>query len=400
MLLRAPASVLSAFWVRASLVLVMCLADASAAGPALPAIGDAAQVSISGISSGAAMAVQYAVAHSGTVSGVGVIAGPGWGCAQGRVSQAINACMCTRNPPPATLRQARQLAASGAIDKLTGEHPSRLSRAFAFHSPDDATVHARSGEAGIAFLKDFIGQPPAVDRGNAQDGSNHAGHGIIAPDGSDSCTASTADSSYVRRCGDEDNARDLLRALLPNVPFDADRRATDIPDGDLQPFDQAPFIDAVLATRPYIAPDALAWYVWPYRSERRNRLDMASTGYFYVPPSCRAAGAHCGVHVALHGCKQDVKSFARTTGYVHWAELFHQIMVFPAVQPSGSPVSESCSAGEVPAAADSAWIQPNPNGCWDWWGYLDGADRTRYLGQTAPQIQVIEGIVRALTQAH
>lgn len=374
------------------------LAKLALAASALPAIGDPQQVSISGISSGAAMAVQYAVAHSGKVTGVGAIAGPGWGCAQGRVSQAINACMCTRSHPPATLSQARQLAASGAIDRLTSGHPSRLSRAFVFHSPDDATVHAQSGDAGIAFLQDFIGQPPTVDRGNAQDGSAHAGHGILAPNGGDSCNASSSDSSYVRRCGEEDNARDLLRALLPNVPFDASRRLQDVPDGDLQPFDQTPFIDEVLATRPYIAPDALWWYAWPYRSDRRNRLDMAATGYIYVPPSCRAADARCGVHVALHGCKQDVKTFAKTTGYIHWAELFRQIMVFPAVQQGNAPVSESCSASAVPAAADSAWIQPNPNGCWDWWGYLDGVDRTRYLGQTAPQMQVIERIVRALTR--
>lgn len=376
----------------------MQTATPSWAAPALPAIGDPKHVSISGISSGAAMAVQYAVAHSGTVSGVGAIAGPGWGCAQGRVSQALNTCLCTRETPPSTLNQARQLAASGAIDGLASGHPTALSRAFVFHSPDDATVHARSGEAGIAFLKDFIGQAPTVDRGNASDGSNHAGHGILAPDGTDSCAATPKDSSYVRHCGDEDNARDIFRALFPQVPFDASRRTADIPVGDLQAFDQNPFIDEVLATRPTIAPDTLWWYAWPYRSDRRNRLDMAPTGHLYVPPSCRAAHSRCGVHVALHGCKQDVKAFALTTGYMHWAELYRQIVVFPAVQQGGNPVSESCSAGAVPGLADSAWIQPNPNGCWDWWGYLDGADRTRYLTRAAPQMQVIDHILRALTR--
>ena len=376
----------------------MQAAPLSWAAPALPAKGDPKQVSISGISSGAAMAVQYAVAHSGTLSGVGAIAGPGWACAQGRVSQALNTCLCTRETPPSTLEQARKLAASGGIDKLASGRPTALSRAFVFHSADDATVRAPSGEASIAFLQGFIGQPPTVDRGNASDGSDHAGHGILSPGGTDSCTTSPKDSSYVRRCGDEDNARDLLRALFPQVPFDASRRTQDIPASELQAFDQNPFIDEVLATRPTIAPDALWWYTWPYRSDRRNRLDMADTGYLYVPPSCRATGTRCGVHVALHGCKQDVKAFAITTGYLHWAELYRQIMVFPAVRQGSSPVSESCSAGAVPSLADSAWIQPNPNGCWDWWGYLDGTDRTRYLTRSAPQMQVIERIVRALTR--
>lgn len=368
------------------------------AATALPAIGDPDKVSISGISSGAAMAVQYAVAHSRTVTGVGAIAGPGWGCAQGRISQAVNACMCVRDAPPTTLHQARQFASAGAIDHLMSGKPQRLSRAFVFHSPDDATVKAAAGEVGMAFLRDFIGQPPTVDRGNASDGSDHAGHGILSPEGSDSCEAGLHDSSYVRHCGGKDNARDLLRALFPEVPFDLGQRVDDIPDSELQPFDQTPFIDEVTAASPYIAPDTLWLYFWPYRSDRRDRLDMATTGYLYVPPVCRTAGTRCGVHVALHGCKQDVKAFARTTGYKHWAQLYRLIIVYPAVKQSDQPVSESCAAGAVPTVADSAWIQPNPNGCWDWWGYLDGNDRTRYLTQAAPQMQVIERIVRALTR--
>ena len=52
--------------------------------------GNASDVSVSGVSSGAAMAVQYAVGHSASIAGVGSIAGPPWGCADGSASQAIN----------------------------------------------------------------------------------------------------------------------------------------------------------------------------------------------------------------------------------------------------------------------------------------------------------------------
>lgn len=393
-------------WLTALLWLGLSAVGPASAGPAtLPAIAEPGQVSISGISSGAAMAVQYAVAHSASVSGVGAIAGPAWGCAQGSVSQAINTCMCVRDTPPATLSLARQFASSGAIDRLMSGKPQGLSRAFVFHSPDDATVKPASGEAGIAFLRDFIGQPPAVDRGHAGNGSNRAGHGILSPEGRDSCQASAQDSSYVRRCGDEDNARDAFRALFPDVPVDASQPGEEVPDSALQPFDQTPFIDAVTASSPYIAPDSLWLYFWPYRSDRRDRLDMATTGYVYVPPVCREAlrpgssQAACGVHVALHGCKQDVRTFARTTGYARWAGLYRQIIVYPAIRQTDAPVSESCGGPAITPLADSAWIQPNPNGCWDWWGYLDGNDRTRYLTQAAPQMQVIERIVRALTRS-
>jgi hypothetical protein len=48
--------------------------------------------------------------------------------------------------------------------------------------------------------------------------------------------------------------------------------------------------------------------------------------------------------------------------------------------------------------ADAAWIEPNPNGCWDWWGYLDtSSDKGRYLTKQAPQIRVLEGIVAEVT---
>ena len=43
--------------------------------------------------------------------------------------------------------------------------------------------------------------------------------------------------------------------------------------------------------------------------------------------------------------------------------------------------------------------EPNPLGCWDWWGYLDpGTGGDRYLTKDAPQIKVIEGIIVELTK--
>lgn len=363
-----------------------------------PQVATPNQVSISGISSGAAMAVQFAVAHSKTVRGVAEIAGPGWGCAQGRISQAVNDCLCTRDPLPSRVDQARSLAKQGLIDPLHDDKPQGLSRAFVFHSMGDATVLAPSGQASVSFLTDFIGAAPIVDWGNGQDDSDHAGHGFIAPTGGDACRADGHEQTYVRHCGGEDNARDLFKALYPDVPTTPADRVADIPDADLQPFDQQPYIDAVKGKGAYIAPDDLAFYFWPTRSERRQNLDMAATGYVYVPPSCRMADAHCRVHIALHGCKQDARVFAQQAGYDNWAEHYRVIVVYPALQPSGSPVSEACSAGEVSTWLDSAWAKPNPNGCWDWWGYLDGGDNTRYLTKAAPQMQVLERIIEALTR--
>lgn len=355
------------------------------------------EVTVSGISSGAAMALQFAVANSASVSGVAAIAGPSWGCAKGLVSTAINDCMCGRQTLPSALPLARELAERGAIDPLHEGRPRALSRGFIFHSPLDATVVASTGEASAAFLASFIGTPPTVDRGNAADGSSRAGHGILSPGGKDRCEASAQDRSYVRQCGQDDNARDLFHALFPSVVQDPARRLTQVSASDLQPFDQRPFIQAVTRSGDYIAPDTLAFFFYPARSERRQRLDMAATGYVHVPPSCRQAGARCGLHIAFHGCKQQVREFALTTGYVPWAEQHRQIILFPAIDQGASPVSEACSSGAINKVVDTAWYQPNPNGCWDWWGYLDGVDRTRHLTRNSLQMRVIEQMVRAIT---
>jgi len=383
----------------AGLCTLLTAAHTSLAQPLspLPRGAHIEQVTVSGISSGAAMALQYAVAHSASVNGVAAIAGPSWGCAKGFVSTAINDCMCGRQAVPSALPLAQELARSGAIDPLANGRPQALSRGFIFHSPLDATVVASTGQASATFLASFIGTPPVVDNGNSSDDSDHAGHGIISPGGTDRCEAGPKDHSYVRQCGQEDNARDLFHALFPEVSQDRSLRRTTVSAADIQPFDQRPFVRAVTRSGEYIAPDALALFFYPVRSERRQRLDMAATGYFHVPPSCRQAGARCGLHIAFHGCKQQVREFALTTGYVNWAELHKQIILFPAIDQGSSPVSESCSSGALNKVVDTAWYQPNPNGCWDWWGYLDGTERTRYLTRNSPQMRVVEQMVKAIT---
>src|SRR3954454_10952825 len=63
--------------------------------------GDPHQVSISGLSSGGAMALQYAVAHSSSMIGVGSVAGPAWDCAEGDLAKAMQVCMNKQGTPQA-----------------------------------------------------------------------------------------------------------------------------------------------------------------------------------------------------------------------------------------------------------------------------------------------------------
>lgn len=374
-------------------------------GQGLMRKGDSMDVSISGVSSGAAMALQYAVAHSGSITGLGSIAGTGWGCADGRVSQAINDCMCGHQQVASKIDTARDLATKGDIDPLVSEKPQALKQAYVFHSAGDSVVVKESEYANIDFITSFIGKPPIVDWGNPEEGSDQAGHGIVAPQGNDSCPPSEKDTTYVRQCGVEDNAGKLFLALYgqQGSAYDVTQRIKDIPESEVWQFDQQSIINDVKNLNSTIAPDRLFFW-FPYKGYRRKNLDMAKTGYIYVPPSCRDKSSSdkikCRVHIALHGCKQNAKNFAVIGGYNNWAEHYKVIVVYPAVQPSGSQVKESCRVTPISPLLNMSSVEINPNGCWDWWGYLDTGwpNELRYLTKKAPQMQVIERIISAVTK--
>jgi acetyl esterase/lipase len=117
--------------------------------------GDPKQVSISGLSSGGAMALQYAVAHSSSIIGVGSIAGPAWSCAEGDLSHAMQVCLKGQGTPQAKTDLARQLAAAGKVDSLPGNATSALKQSFVFQSGHDEVVNPRSGRVKCGFSHRF-----------------------------------------------------------------------------------------------------------------------------------------------------------------------------------------------------------------------------------------------------
>ncbi len=85
------------------------------------------------------MAVQFGVAFSSIVRGIGVFAGGPFGCSQGSSVTAQTACEAASTAPDVTplIAQTKTLAASGAIDA-----PANLAstRVFLFGGADDAVV--------------------------------------------------------------------------------------------------------------------------------------------------------------------------------------------------------------------------------------------------------------------
>jgi len=103
-------------------------------------------------------------------------------------------------------------------------------------------------------------------------------------------------------------------------------------------------------------------------------LSLGPRAYLYVPTGCQTSDANCRLHVAFHGCQQYITviqlQYVEHTGFNGWAEANDILVLYPQ-------------------AISSTFSPSNPNGCWDWWGYLS-AD---YSLKSGPQIQFTKTII-------
>jgi hypothetical protein len=127
-----------------------------AAAPSLPSYNaDIAQTSISGISSGAFMAVQFGTAWSSIIKGVGAIAGGPFGCSGGLGATALSSCM-GGSPTidlQALFERTDAWSRSGAIDDiglLAGE------KIYLFNGYNDSVVARTVSNALSAFYGHYL----------------------------------------------------------------------------------------------------------------------------------------------------------------------------------------------------------------------------------------------------
>lgn len=137
----------------AAFTITLAAAPAGArAAPPLPALrADANRVSVSGLSSGAYMALQYQVAYSASVVGVGVIAGGPYYCAAGSVANTDLCRGLVPNMVPDSGRlvaAAQGFAASGQIDPLANLQRARI---YLFSGTKDTLVRQSAVDATWSF---------------------------------------------------------------------------------------------------------------------------------------------------------------------------------------------------------------------------------------------------------
>lgn len=308
------------------------------AAPPLPALDADEATTVSGVSSGAYMAVQFHVAHSARVKGAGALAGGPYYCAQGSLWTAYYNCMKPGGfsplPSIAALRdETERLAAKGRVDPTAYLASGRV---WLFTGLKDDTVTREVVEGLHAFYSGYK-TATVIVRDKA------AGHAMVTEDaGNQDCGVSR--SPFINDC-DYDAAGELLKHLLGPLALPAAK-----PAGRLESFDQKPF--------------------------GGHSISMDDEAFAYIPKACEMQ--RCRVHVAFHGCRQGraaVKDqFAREAGYNRWADTNRIIVLYPQ------------------AIARWWWIY-NPNGCWDWWGY-SGAE---YHTKDGPQIRAVKGMLERLS---
>lgn len=332
-----------------------------AAGPnpiPLPSYrADIKQTSVSGLSSGGFMAVQFAVAYSSIVKGAGVVAGGPYYCARGDVLNATSKCSCTgfsffgfsfcQVAPGATdiaqlIAITDQNARDGTVDATSNLKRQRI---WMFSGALDSIVPSPV----MDDLKDYFLH--YIDRANIQYRKDvQAEHAMPSDTYGNACK--NLGAPYINNCK-FDAAGELLKWIY-GVNLH-DRNNANL-HGKVIEFDQSEFV----------------------RDHDPESHGMAKSGFAYVPSDCDgAAQGACRIHVAFHGCEQNVSmigdKFINYAGYNQWADTNHIIVLYPQTKPS---------------------LVSNPKGCWNWFDF--GHDDPAYAKKNGYQPAAVKAMIDRL----
>jgi hypothetical protein len=294
-----------------------------------------AATSVSGLSAGGMMAEQLLIAASDRFIGAAVIAGGIYGCAQNNVITAQTLCM--RTPENIQVSQFLKIATTYANKRQIPPLGNlKNKKIFILNGTEDSVVHPVAGQKLLEFSQALI---PA--KNIATEFDLKAGHGFPTINIGNACHEEA--SPWLNKCN-----YDTTQHLLEFIYGSRLRRGKAL-SKNLFKFNQSEF--------------------------NVDGSTLANDGYVYIPNQCQNSPGRCGVHVALHGCRQSPlyvqETFMTMTGYNDWAEANGLIILYPVVSLSLN----------------------NPKSCFDWWGYT-GAN---YLTRKGPQIESIVKMVDRLT---
>lgn len=275
----------------------------------------ARQFSVSGVSSGAAMAIQLHISHSSDVVGAGIIAGPPYYCAQGSSILATTSCMTTPYliNLNSLLQYAQEQSKAGTIDNLSNL-TSNTTGVFIFSGLLDTVVNQLVVRQVEKFYGNFISSSKIYSIYSVS-----AEHAWVTNFWGSACVY--LGLPFVNNCL-VDGAGLILKQIYGSL-----QPSVATVSHNLISFDQTKYVNPVAGV-------------------------MANTGYIYIPTNCQSSPDTCRVHLALHGCSQNfgtvAYSFILENGLNGYAESNNIIIIYPQTSIS---------------------LSKNPEGCWDWWGF-------------------------------
>lgn len=316
------------------------------------------ETSVSGLSSGGFMAVQFQVAFSSIIKGAGVVAGGPYFCARDDQNTATGVCSCTGfggcQPGsaniPALVNATNANAAAGSIDPTSGLAEDRI---WMFSGSLDSIVPPPVMDGLEDYYRQFATSANVFyEKGIA------AQHAMPTDAFGSSCA--TLGDPFINDC-DYDTAGKLLEWIYGTL----NPKNTGALGGTFIEFDQEAFLSAPA------------------------EHGMSQKGWAYVPAPC-SGGAACKVHIVFHGCKQYPESFlpggpggrfgdtyVQKTGYNAWADTNNIVVLYPQ--------ANAMTVG-------TRLPRVNPNGCWDWWGYDDG----EYAKKSGRQMAAVRAMLAQL----
>ena len=169
---------------------------------------DIHNTSVSGLSSGAAMAVQLDVAYSSIFRGAGIIAGPPYLCADGSSTTAQDVCMAAKRPIDVAelVRVTRKSAEDGDIDPLANLRNQRI---WLFSGGADSVVKRSAVIDTEKYYKSFVSNANVLgecwdrDRADAHRACTTSEH-AMPTDGHGSRSCSVRRDPYINDCGYDD----------------------------------------------------------------------------------------------------------------------------------------------------------------------------------------------------
>jgi len=320
--------------------------------PPLGAYGiDIRQTSVSGVSSGGAMAAQMHVSHSSIMRGVGVIAGVTYDCANSSLSTSaqrfIQGLQCLPGnvdyAQQSIARTAAAAAVPGAIDDPTANLPRQ--KVWLFSGYNDGSVRRGAMNTVNTYYRNYAAP------GNVfYQTDNRAPHALITNGYGGPCLGVNA--KYINDCG-----YDAAGYLLQHIYGYLNPPTSSAAGGSALSFDQREFV----------------------AGGNPKSIGLADTGYVYIPNSCQPA-TPCHVHIVFHGCKQYAEKIGdgvyRRGGYNQWASTNQIIVLYPQATASTE----------------------NPEGCFDWWGFNQPLAASDFARKSGQQISVFRKMLDRLAQ--